>query len=99
MNDTLNQLFAADPLTTYLAAVIVLLPWVLSVLYQEQWSSAVKGAVSVAACFVAAAGWLAVHEWSTNRWVIYAVVLVGGTQAMYWALRPALKALEERTSK
>ena len=71
----------------------------LALIYQQHWSSTSKGAVSIAACFAASAGWLAVHEWATNRWVVYAVILIGATQAMYWAFRPALTQLEERTTK
>lgn len=99
MVESLNAFISANPEITYLAAVSIALPWLLALVYQEGWSSTVKGIVSVLACFIASAGWLAVHEWATNQWVIYAVILIGATQAMYWAFRPALKQLEERTTK
>ena len=99
MFDSLNAFLSANPVVTYLAAVAVLLPWVLALIYQQGWTSTSKGIVAIVACFVASAGWLVVHEWATNRWVIYAVILIGATQAMYYAFRPALRQLEEGTTR
>lgn len=96
MVESLHQVMAANPVVTYLAAVAVLLPWVLALVYQQAWSSLRKGVLAVAACFVASGGWLVVHEWATNRWIVYGVVLIGATQAMYYAFRPALREMEAR---
>ncbi len=99
MVDSLNAFLSANPVVTYLAAAAVVLPWVLALIYQQHWSSTIKGAVAIGICFVASAGWLVVHEWATNRWVIYAVILIGATQAMYYAFRPALRQFEEQTTR
>lgn len=98
MNEVLDLLFQTKADVAFLAVAAVCLPFVIGLINQATWTPLVKTLVSVAACAVAAAGWIVTHEFSTNRYVVYAVVLLGATQLFYYAMKPGVKQFEDKTS-
>jgi len=97
VNDALDQLFTQKPDTIFMVAAILALPWILAAIYREQWSPTVKSLATIAACFVVTGGWLVFHEFSGSKWAVYAAVLIGGTQLVFFAMKPGIKQLESKT--
>ena len=95
--ETLEQFLTANPVVTYLAVLAIVLPWALAAIYQSTWSSTIKGALTVGACFIASALWMAVHTWSTEPFVIYGAALVGLTGLMYTIYKPSLRSFSQMT--
>lgn len=97
MNEALDQLFTQKPDTIFMIAAILALPFILAAIYREMWSPLVKSVLTIGACFLVTGGWLIFHEFSGSKWAVYAAVLIGGTQLIYFAMKPGLKALESKT--
>lgn len=97
MEDALNQLFNQKPDTIFMIAAILALPWILAAIYREAWGPTFKSLATIAVCFAVTGGWLIFHEFSGSKWAVYAAVLIGGTQLVFFAMKPGIKALEART--
>jgi hypothetical protein len=95
--NSLTQFLEANPVAVYLASMPLVLTFLLSILLKFTWPSDVKVVVTVFCCFLAAAGWLAVHTWSNHAFILYGMVLVGLTGLIYRILKPGLEALSIRT--
>jgi hypothetical protein len=97
MMEVLESLFDSRADQIYTVAVILAMPWILAIINRQRWSSDVKSLAAIAACFIAAALWLVFHEFATNKFVIYAAILIGATQVIYQFFKPGLKELEAKT--
>lgn len=97
MNEALDQLFTQKPDAIFMVAAVLTLPWILAAIYRAAWSPALKSVATIAACFAVTGGWLVFHEFSGSKWAVYAAVLIGGTQLVYFAMRSGIKQVESRT--
>ena len=98
MNGLFDALFQTKASVALVNLAAFVLPWVIRLINQARWSSTTKTLITVAAGFIAAAGWIVIHEYSANRYVIYALVLVGATQLTFYALEPGIRQFEDKTT-
>lgn len=97
MNEALDQLFTQKPDTIFMVAAVLALPWIMAIVYRQAWSPTVKSLATIAVCFAVTAGWLIFHEFNGAKWATYAAVLIGGTQLVYFAMKPGIKETERKT--
>ena len=97
MQDALNQLYTSKPDAIFMIAAVLLLPWIMGIINRQRWRADIKSAMVVLACGVVTALWLVFHEFSDVKWVVYAGILIGGTQLVYFFFKPGVKEIESRT--